>query len=74
MCIYLGQLEGLHGQGGGLGKLGVSKGQPGQAVQGREMGSVFRGLVLVGPGVKRTHTRREVKVQMVGRCGRHIKF
>lgn len=32
------------------------------------------GLVLVGPGVKRTHTRREVKVQMVGRCGRHIKF
>lgn len=27
------------------------------------------GLVLVGPGVKGTPTRREVKAQMVDRCG-----
>lgn len=43
MCIYLGQLEGLHGQGGGLGKLGVSKGQPWPGSSGKRDGKCVQG-------------------------------
>lgn len=63
--------------------MGESKGQPWPGSSGKRWevcsgGNRQVGLVLVGPGVKGTPTRREVKAQvkaqMVDRCGCSIKF